>query len=41
MKPEQLNWTDKDWAKHLQCKVADVPQFKKYLEENFVIGSVV
>ena len=38
MKPEQLGWTDKDWAKHLQCKVADVPRFKKYLEENFVLG---
>lgn len=38
MTQEQLNWTDKDWAKHLQCNIADVPRFKKYLEENFVLG---
>ena len=38
MKPEQLNWTDKQWAGHLQCPVQDVPKFKKYLESNFWLG---
>lgn len=38
MKPEQLNWTDKQWATHLGCAAHDVPKFKKYLEENFWLG---
>ncbi|MBR6598042.1 MAG: hypothetical protein IKK76_01420 [Alphaproteobacteria bacterium] len=38
MKPEQLNWTDKDWAAHLGCVVQDVPKFKHYLEQNFWLG---
>ena len=38
MKPEQLNWTDKQWAEHLKCSANDIPKFKKYLEENFWLG---
>lgn len=38
MKPEQLNWTDKDWATHLECAVQDVPKFKHYLSQNFWLG---
>ena len=38
MTPEQLNWTDKDWATHLGCVVQDVPRFKKYLAENFYLA---
>lgn len=37
MKPEQLNWTDKQWAEHLKCSATDVPRLKKYLEENFCL----
>ena len=38
MTPEQLKWTDKDWAMHLGCVVQDVPKFKRYLEQNFWLG---
>ena len=38
MTPEQLNWTDKQWAIHLNCPVQDVPKFKRYLEQNFWLG---
>ena len=38
MTPEQLKWTDKQWAEHLKCSAQDVPKFKKYLEENFWLG---
>lgn len=41
MKPEQLGWTDGQWAAHLGCAAADVPMFKKYLEENYFIGIFV
>ena len=38
MKPEQLKWTDKEWAAYLGCAVHDIPKFKRYLEENYVLG---
>ncbi|MBP3397968.1 MAG: hypothetical protein J6K82_03490 [Alphaproteobacteria bacterium] len=38
MTPEQLKWTDKQWAVHLGCAVQDVPKFKQYLEENFCLS---
>ena len=38
MKPEQLNWTDKEWAAHLGCAATDIPRFKKYLTENFYLA---
>lgn len=41
MKPEQLKWTEEQWAAHLGCAAIDVPKFKKYLEENYFIGIFV
>ena len=38
MKPEQLSWTDKQWAAYLGCAVQDVPKFKHYLSQNFWLG---
>lgn len=38
MTPEQLKWTDKQWAEHLKCSALDVPKFKKYLDEHFWLG---
>ena len=38
MTPDQLKWNDKQWAKHLQCNVADVPRFREYLKENYWLG---
>ncbi len=35
MTPEQLKWTDKQWAEHLKCSATDLPRFKNYLQENF------
>lgn len=37
MKPEQLKWTDAQWAEHLKCSATDVPKFKKYLADNFYL----
>jgi len=34
----RLNWNDKDWAKYLGCPVKKIPEFKKLLDENFLIG---
>ena len=38
MKPEQLNWTDKEWASHLRCDVRDIPALRKWLKENYFPG---
>ncbi len=35
MKPEQLNWTDKEWASHLQWDVRDIPALRKWANENY------
>lgn len=35
MKPEQLNWTDKEWASHLRCDVRDIPALRKWVNENY------
>jgi hypothetical protein len=35
MKPEQLTWTDKQWAAHLGCSVQEVPHIKTYVRANF------
>ncbi|MBR4891609.1 MAG: hypothetical protein IKZ34_00310 [Alphaproteobacteria bacterium] len=35
MKPEQLNWTDKQWAAHLGCAVQEVPSVRTYVYDNF------
>ena len=38
MKPEQLKWTDEQWAAHLGCAAADIPKFKDWLHENYFLG---
>ena len=35
MKPEQLTWTDKQWAAHLGCPVQEVPSIRAYVYANF------
>ena len=35
MKPEQLTWTDKQWAAHLGCAVQEVPHIRTYVLANF------
>ena len=35
MKPEQLNWTDKEWASHLQWDVRGIPALRKWVNENY------
>jgi hypothetical protein len=35
MKPEQLTWTDEQWAAHMDCPVQEVPSIRKYMTENF------
>lgn len=36
MTPEQLKWTDEQWAAHLGCAVADVAKHKRWLLENYL-----
>ena len=38
MKPEQLNWTDKQWASHLAWDVRDIPALRKWVTENYFPG---
>lgn len=38
MKPEQLNWTDKEWASHLQWDVRNIPALRTWLKENYFPG---
>ena len=35
MKSEQLKWTDKEWASHLQWDVRDIPAVRKWLRPFF------
>jgi hypothetical protein len=35
MTPEQLNWTDEQWAIHMGCPVQDVPSIRTYVRANF------
>jgi hypothetical protein len=35
MTPEQLDWTDKQWAAHLGCSVQEVPHIRTYVYANF------
>lgn len=35
MTPEQLKWTDKQWAAHLGCAVQEVPHIRTYVDANF------
>ena len=38
MTPEQLAWTDKQWAEHLNCSATDVPKFNQWFRENYFIS---
>ena len=38
MKPEQLNWTDKDWATHMGCLVQEVSGIRQLIAERFFPG---
>ena len=38
MKPEQLNWTDEQWAVHLGCTVQRVPYIRNIIRANFFPG---
>ena len=38
MKPEQLNWTDKQWAAHLGCDVPRVQKIRKFILDNYFVG---
>ncbi len=38
MTPEQLKWTDEQWAAHLGCTAQQIPQFKQWVRENYFIG---
>ena len=33
----RLNWTDTDWAKHLNCHVSKIPEYRKALNEMFLV----
>lgn len=35
MRPEQMAWTDKQWATHLGCLVQEVPKIRAFITENF------
>ena len=35
MTPEQLKWTDKEWASHLSCDVSDIPVLREWVQEHF------
>ena len=38
MKPEQLKWTDQEWAAHLGCTVQSVPNVRKFIKEMYFVG---
>ena len=35
MTPEQLTWTDKDWAIHMNCPVQEIPSIRTFIMGNF------
>jgi hypothetical protein len=35
MTPEQLTWTDKQWATYLGCPVQEVSKIRVFIKENF------
>ena len=35
MKPEQLTWTDEQWAEHLGCAAHDVKRVQEYITQNY------
>ena len=38
MTPEQLTWTDKQWAEHLECDVPRVQKIRKFILDNYFVG---
>ena len=38
MRPEQLKWTDKEWASHLRCDVHLVPEIKNIITKKYIPG---
>ena len=32
----RLEWTDADWANYFGCPVQKIPEYKKFLDENYV-----
>lgn len=36
MKPEQISWTDTQWAAYLGCAAADVEKYRNWLTKNYV-----
>lgn len=38
MTPEQLKWTDEQWAAHLGCTVQRVPDIRNVIRANFFPG---
>ncbi len=38
MRPEQLKWTDEQWAAHLGCAVQRVPLISAYVTKNYFPG---
>lgn len=38
MTPEQLSWTDEQWASHLQWDVRDIPALRQWMTENYFPG---
>ena len=38
MTPEQLKWTDEQWAAHLGCAVQRVPVISAFVKENYFPG---
>ena len=38
MRPEQLKWTDEQWAAHLGCAVHRVPAVRDFITKNYFPG---
>lgn len=38
MKPEQLNWTDIQWASHLGCDVQRIQKIRNFILDNYFVG---
>ena len=38
MTPEQLKWTDEQWAAHLGCAVQRIPVIRKYITDYYFVG---
>ncbi|MDW2994715.1 MAG: hypothetical protein R8N24_01660 [Alphaproteobacteria bacterium] len=36
MTPEQLNWTDEQWAIHMGCPVQDVPSIRTHANNEVI-----